>query len=620
MKPEATQATGHDPLTEFLGAEQLDAEYLRTRYAEERRRRLRSDAVAQYVEVTAEFSYFEDDPYVEPGFTRASLSGEMHTTIIGAGFSGLLVAARLRESGVESVRLIETAGDVGGTWYWNRYPGAQCDVESYVYLPLLEELGYVPSERYAHRPEIFEHAERIAHKFGLYEHALFQTRVTSLRWSTEDSGWLIETDRGDRLKSQFVVIANGSLSKPKLPGIPGINEFEGHTFHSSRWDYGYTGGDEQGGLDGLADKSVGVIGTGATALQIVPHLGRAAKQLYVFQRTPAVVGPRNNRATDPAWAGGLETGWQRRRIENFSAIMSGVEVDEDLVDDAWTDLFRAITPDVVRRAGHALGRELTADEAARLIELSDLAKGDQMRARVAQLVKDPTTAESLKAWYYLYCKRPGFHDDYLQTFNRSNVTLVDTRGQGVEAFTRNAAIVNGMAYELDCLIFATGFEVGTSLGRRAGFDLVGRDGRSLIQAWSNGPRTLHGLQSDGFPNLFFLGVVQGGFTLNYMHMADEQARHITYVVNEVDRCGAPVVEATHESVEGWLAEIRAKRTGSKARADACTPSYANSEGDPDNPHGLDNVRYGAGPSAFFDLLARWRDAGDLAGLELRHSR
>ena len=315
---------------------------------------------------------------------------------------------------------------MGGTWYWNSYPGAQCDVESYVYLPLLDELGYIPSERYAHRPEIFEHAQRIAHKYGLYENALFQTSITSIAWSSEEQRWLLESDRGDRLKSQFVVIANGSLSKPKLPAIPGINEFEGHTFHSSRWDYSYTGGSEQGGLEGLADKRVGVIGTGATALQIVPHLGRAAQELFVFQRTPTVVGPRNNRPTDPAWAAGLKPGWQQRRVKNFSSVMSGAEVEVDLVDDAWTDLFSAITPEVVRRASRALNREIAGDEAALVIELSDLAKGEEMRARVEQLVEHPDTAESLKAWYYLYCKRPGFHDEYFPTFNRPNVTLVDT--------------------------------------------------------------------------------------------------------------------------------------------------------------------------------------------------
>lgn len=605
-----------DPLAGIVGADDLNIEFLRAKYAEERDRRLRSDANNQYVEVTAEFSYYRDDPYVESDGTRPPVRDDMEATIIGAGFAGLLAAARLREAGIQRVRLIDVAGDVGGTWYWNRYPGAQCDVESYVYLPLLDELGHIPSEKYAHRPEIFEHARRIAHKFGLYEHALFQTKVTSLRWIEDEARWLLTTNRDDQLKSHFVLIANGSLSKPKLPAIPGINEFTGHTFHSSRWDYSYTGGDEHGELDRLRDKRVGIIGTGATALQLVPHLGRSAEQLYVFQRTPAVVGPRNNRPTDSTWAATLEPGWQRRRIENFTAILSGEDADEDLVDDAWTDIYRAITSNVVRRTSHRLGRGLTSQEIDRVIQLSDMTKGHEIRKRVCELISDPATAESLKPWYYLYCKRPGFHDEYLPTFNRPNVELVDTRGRGVEAFTEKAVVVDGVSYEVDCLIFATGFEVGTSLSRRVGVDPIGRDGRMLSDAWSNGPRTLHGMQSYGFPNLFFLGIVQGGNTINYTHMADEQARHVSHIIGEVTRRGESVVEATTEGVEGWLAEMRAKAPG-RGRVQDCTPSYSNSEGDLDNPHSLDNTRYGGGPVAFFSLLSRWRDDGGLPGLRFR---
>jgi cation diffusion facilitator CzcD-associated flavoprotein CzcO len=204
----------------------------------------------------------------------------------------------------------------------------------------------------------------------------------------------------------------------------------------------------------------------------------------------------------------------------------------------------------------------------------------------------------------------------LPTFNRPNVSLVDTRGRGVERFTRNAVVVDGEHYELDCLIFATGFEIGTSLALRVGFDPRGRGGRSLIEEWRQGPRTLHGMQSDGFPNLFFLGIVQGGNTINYTHMADEQARHVSYIVGETRRRGASAVEPTAEGVEGWLAEMRSKAAG-RARVSDCTPSYSNSEGDADNPHSLDNTRYGSGPVVFFDRLARWRQAGDLAGLELR---
>ncbi|GAA2372138.1 NAD(P)/FAD-dependent oxidoreductase [Dactylosporangium salmoneum] len=601
-------------LAALVGADDLDVGSLRLRYAAERDRRLRKDANDQYVEVTAEFSNYREDPDVEAGLTRAPVRDQMEATVIGAGFSGLLAAARLREAGLRDVRLIDSGGDVGGTWYWNRYPGAQCDIDATVYLPLLEELGYVPQDKYAYGPDILEHARRIARHFGLYEHALLQTEVDGLRWDATTRSWWISTNRGDRLQSRFVVIANGALSKPKLPAIEGINEYRGYSFHSSRWDYTYTGGTAQGGLQRLADKRVGVIGTGATALQIVPHLARSAQQLYVFQRTPAVVGVRNNRQTDPAWQASLTPGWQRRRIENFTAILSGADVDEDLVADSWTDIYRNITARVARHAARRLGRDLSPAEYDAVIQLSDMVKGHEVRSRIARTVDDPRTAEALKPWYYLYCKRIGFHDEYLAAFNRPNVELVDTHGRGVQRLTAGGVVVEGREYEVDCLIFATGFEVGTSLGRRTGYDPVGRDGVRLTEAWSAGPRTLHGMHARGFPNLFMMGIVQNATTINFTHLADEQSRHLAYVVTQTRAAGdSACVEATEDGVAGWLAEMRAKASGA-ARVKDCTPSYSNSEGDPDNPHSLDNIRYGGGPLVFFRMLADWRASGVMPGL------
>ena len=208
--------------------------------------------------------------------------------IIGGGFGGLLMGGRLREAGFDDIRVIEKAGDFGGTWYWNRYPGAMCDVESYCYLPLLEELNYIPKHKYSYAPEIFEHSKAIARHYDLYKNACLQTGVSALRWDDTSGRWIIHTDRGDAIRAQFVAMANGPLNRPKLPGIPGITSFTGHTFHTSRWDYDYTGGDSDGNLTGLRDKRVAIIGTGATAVQCIPHLGEWAKHLYVFQRTPLV--------------------------------------------------------------------------------------------------------------------------------------------------------------------------------------------------------------------------------------------------------------------------------------------------------------------------------------------
>ena len=328
---------------DLIGDLAFDPDALRDKYREERDKRLRPEGNEQYVEITAEFSDYVEDPYVEPGFTREPLFDEVEVAIIGGGFGGLLMGARLREAGFERIRLIDRAGDVGGTWYWNRYPGAMCDVESYVYLPLLEEMGYIPKHKYSFAPEILEYSRSIARRFGLYEDACFQTGVTELRWDEVDGRWIISTDRGDRMRARFVAMANGPLSRPKLPGIPGINDFSGHTFHTSRWDYRYTGGDSSGGLAGLRGKRVGIIGTGATAIQCIPHLAESAEHLYVFQRTPSSVDVRNNRETSPEWAATLEPGWQQQRMDNFNILVSGGDQEVDLVADGWTDIFRNLT-------------------------------------------------------------------------------------------------------------------------------------------------------------------------------------------------------------------------------------------------------------------------------------
>jgi cyclohexanone monooxygenase len=407
------------------------------------------------------------------------------------------------------------------------------------------------------------------------------------------------------------------LSRPKLPGIPGINDFEGYTFHTSRWDYRYTGGNSSGNLTRLADKRVGIIGTGATAIQCIPHLGEWAKALYVFQRTPSSVDVRNNAETDPDWAAELPPGWQQQRMDNFNTLVSGGDADEDMVHDGWTDIFRTLTGTAAKLASRRLGRPLTASERAQLIELSDYKKMNQIRARVDTIVKDPATAEALKPWYRQFCKRPCFHDEYLQTYNRPNVTLVDTDGKGVERLTSRGVVAGGREYDVDCLIFATGFEVGTAFTRRAGYDIVGRDRRTLSQHWSEGLRTFHGLHSHGFPNCFFLGFTQTAVTINVPHALDVQARHVAYLLSEARARGRPVVEATAAAEREYVEEVhRLARLGERFYAE-CTPGYYNSEGAPGNRHGFFSDMYGAGPLRFFELLETWREDGRLEGLDLR---
>ena len=324
-------------MTDQASTPTFDAEALRAKYREERDKRLRSEGNAQYVGVTGEFAHFLEDPYVSP-VVREPRHDAVDVLVIGGGFAALLTGARLREAGFEDIRFVEKGGDFGGTWYWNRYPGAACDTEAYIYLPLLEETGYVPSEKYAKAPEILAHSRRIAEHYDLYRDALFQTQITELRWHEQDEHWIVSTDRGDRFSARFVCMANGPLNRPKLPGVPGIETFRGHRFHTSRWDYDYTGGNSYGNLHKLADKRVGIIGTGATAVQCVPHVGATAGHLYVFQRTPSSIDVRANRPTDPEWVSTLEPGWQRRRMENFSTLTGGGYAEEDLVMDGWTEI------------------------------------------------------------------------------------------------------------------------------------------------------------------------------------------------------------------------------------------------------------------------------------------
>jgi len=607
--PETTAAPGPQPA-------QFDAEWVRAKYNHERDKRMRPEAVDQYVEVTADFSHYADDPYTER-VERDPVRDHVQVAIIGAGLGSIVAAARLREAGVDDIRVLDTAGDFGGTWYWNRYPGVQCDIESYIYLPLLEELNYIPTERYAHGKEIREHLQAAARHYGLYDNALLQTTVTGMEWNDAAGHWAITTDRGDAFTATLVAVSPGSLTRPKLPGIPGINEFAGHTFHTSRWDYGYTGGDESGGLTKLADKRVGIIGTGATGLQCVPHLGEWAQQLYVFQRTPSTVGERGNRPTDPQWAAGLQPGWQRERMENFTRVTCGVEMVVDLVDDGWTRNALSLNDPAVARETARLGREMTLEEITEFLFRTDWEVTQRLRARIDAIVTDPATAESLKAWYRLNCKRTGFHDDYLATFNRPNVTLVDTDGRGVERFTENAVVVNGVEYEIDALIFATGFEVGTEFTRRLGFEIVGRDGLRLSDKWAKGMRTLHGLQTHGFPNCFFLGYTQSGVSPNYTHTAEERARHFAYLVSTFVQRGAGTIEATAEAEEEWLTAMNEAGEKAKAFYADCTPSYLSSEGDKDNPHGMLATNFGGKPVEFFDMLARWRADDTLDGVELR---
>jgi len=606
-----TSGRGHNSLG-------FDPDALRAKYRQERDKRLRPDGENQYLVVEGRFArYADDDPYAPRDFSRAPLTHEIEVAVVGGGFSGMLAAARLREVGLTDIRIIEAGADFGGTWYWNRYPGAQCDIESYCYLPLLEELNYVPREKYSFAPEIFEHSQRIGKAYDLYDIALFQTRVREMRWDDDIKRWHIHTNRGDDIKARFVIVATGPASRPKLADIPGIDTFAGHSFHTSRWDYDYTGGDHSGGLVKLADKRIAVIGTGATAIQCVPHLGAHARRLYVFQRTPSSVDLRGNKPTDPDWANSLEPGWQRRRRENFNSVVTGQPFEEDMVNDAWTEIFRNLQT-MAPLAPPVEGAAVDPEAIAEMAEIADFKKMNQIRARVDETVEDAATAEALKPWYRQFCKRPTFNDDYLAAFNRPNVDLIDTSdSHGVERITPTGVVAGGVEYQVDCIVYATGFEIGTSPRRRMDFDVIGEGEVSLFDYWAGGIRTLHGHSSRGFPNWFFVGIGQNGLSVNMTYMFDEQARHIAYIIRETRDRGARTVQPTAEGEAAWVAEIRRLSVVNKAFLEACTPGYYNSEGKFKEAVGsLSSEAYSPGANVFNAMLGEWRATGDLEGLEL----
>jgi cation diffusion facilitator CzcD-associated flavoprotein CzcO len=582
------------------------AEAVREKYESERQKRLRAEGNDQYVALS-EIKDFDADPYT-PLVEREALTVTTDVLIVGAGWGGMTTAARLTQSGVNDFLVIDKAGDFGGTWYWNRYPGCMCDVESYTYLPFLEETGYVPTQKYAQAPEIFAYAQLLGRHFDLYPRAVFQTEVVDAVWDEDSRRWNITTNRGDRIAARFFVICGGVLHKAKLPDIPGITDFEGDAFHTTRWDYSVTGGGPEQAMDKLSDKVVGIIGTGATAVQAVPKLAEASKQLYVFQRTPSTIGPRNQQETDPEWFAEMSSkpGWQQERMENFSDMTTGRKPDIDLVQDAWTDLLGEDLKRIPNDAADAEG-----------LEILNVKKMDQLRERIDEIVLDRETAEKLKPWYKVGCKRPCFHDDYLPAFNRENVTLVDTDGHGVERFTKGGVVANGQEYPVDVLVFASGFELLTFYTHRLGFDPKGEDGVPLSDAWAHGPSTLFGTNSRGFPNMFMNSPIQGGQDINLAFPITQASKQIAYIITEVLKRGCTKVEPTPEAQDDWFSVIAGTVLPYGTYLANCTPSYLNNESAAPTDYEMKLGAYMGSVRDWLAILEAWRQKGDLEGLELQ---
>jgi len=590
----------------------LDFDGLRAVLHAERDRRVRPRGVEQfrYVEEDASVSAYEDDPWTA-WTAREPVVETVDILIIGAGFGGLSAAIAAKEAGLESIRICDRAGDFGGTWYWNRYPGLRCDVDSRIYLPFLEESGFVPTERYSRGEEILGYCQQLAKTHDLVDAGLFHTGVTEMRWDEERAVWIVSTDRGDTITTRFVTTQSGLFVRPKLPGIEGIERFRGKAFHSSRWDYSYTGGDAHGGLTGLEGKKVALIGTGATSVQVLPHLAQAADRVVVFQRTPTLIAPRHNASLDPDWFAEQEPGWQRRMMANFNKIMQGQPVEQDLVDDGWTLYFRFVL-DYFANYGGDLGPEEMWDAS----EKADLEWFEMLNANVDAQVSDPDKAAILKSHYRYFCKRPGFSDDYLAAFDRSNVDIVDSAKSPIESITETGIRVRGLdsEIEVDCIVFATGFEIGTGWTKQAGYDAIGVGGQRLSDKWRGGPRIFQGFLSSGFPNLFFMGVLKTGGTINYTHFLRNQAEHISYVIKQVLENGAAYVDASKEAEDDYTDNFPALGTVNKRWYDECTPGYLNNEGHPTDPSSAPQLVYGPGPDAFWQMMEDWRQEGSLTGL------
>jgi len=593
----------------------LDKSAIREKYRQERDKRLRRDGNDQYLEIKDQLAHYLEDPYV-PVSPRDPVSDHVTVAVIGGGFAGLVTGARLKQAGVNDIRVVEKGGDFGGTWYWNRYPGAQCDTASMIYLPLLEETGHVPTEKYVHGPEILSHSQNIGRHFELYDNALFHTRVDTLEWQEVEKQWRITTDRGDSFTAKYVTMGLGPLHVPKLPGIPGLESFKGHSFHTSRWDYDYTGGDPSGApLEKLANRRVAIIGTGATAVQCVPHLARACQTLYVCQRTPSSVDARGNEPIDPDWFREIaEPGWQDKWLENFAMNQTGQEIpEEDLIQDGWTDLSHRVRERILGLPPE----EWTPENMLAAFEDSDNQKMEEIRQRVEAVVSDPDTAQKLKAWYRQLCKRPCFHDDYLKSFNEPGCVLLDTDGKGVERITERGVVVAGTEYEVDCIIYASGFEVGTAHERRAGFDMTGVGGVRLSDYWKDGMRSLHGIHVHGFPNAFLVQMSQGANLIsNYPHNLSDSARTIAAVIHQAEASDADTVDVSLEAENAWL-ELLSQGAGMMLDSQDCTPGYYNNEGQARDADSEVPMGHPQGPVAFFRYIKAWRQSGDFDGLEFQ---
>jgi cation diffusion facilitator CzcD-associated flavoprotein CzcO len=469
--------------------------------------------------------------------------------VIGAGFSGLYQLLCLRDRLGLSVQVLEAGGGVGGTWYWNRYPGARCDSESHSYCySFSEELSreWEWSERYPGPPEILRYLNHVADRFDLKRDIRFNTKVTSAHYDETANLWRVSTDAGEPLTAQFLITAVGCLSSANVPNIPGLDTFEGHWYHTGQWPHE--------GVEFRA-KRVGLIGTGSTGIQAAPVIAETAAHLTVFQRTANYSVPARNGPLTPEFKRYVKENTREIRqvtqasvnghpwlIADRSALETSPEERQAIYEAAWEEgglRFRAAF------------RDLLTDKAA-----NDTA-AEFIRAKIRQIVKDPVTAAKLSDIDHPYAsKRPPIDTDYFETFNRDNVELVDVRADPIERITPKGIRTRAAEYPLDIIVFATGFDGMT--GSLLRIDIRGRNGMPLSKAWAPGPRNYLGLQVAGFPNLFTVTGPGSPSVLCNMPVAIEQhVEWITDCIAHMREHGLTRIEPTPEAVESWVAKVNA---------------------------------------------------------------
>jgi cyclohexanone monooxygenase len=471
----------------------------------------------------------------------------LDVVVIGAGFGGLYATYRLARSG-RRFRVFEKAPDVGGTWFYNRYPGARCDVDSLQYsYSFSEELQqeWEWTERFAAQPEILRYIRHVAERFDLYRHIRFDTRVTSVEWDDEARCWTVATDRGDLVRARWVVTAVGCLSTPKEPEIEGMSSFEGESYHTHSWPH------EEPDLRG---KRVAVIGTGSSGIQSIPLIAQAAAEVTVYQRTPAYTMPAMNRPLDPAEVAAHKARYPQHRAQERSSRSGTLVVGR-------SDPALAATDEERRRRFEECWR--TGSFGCALVSFSDIITHreandhlvDFLREKVHTIVDDQGLASTLASWEYPFgSRRVCLDTDYYATFNQPHVRLVDVKKDPIVRVTPRGVQTGSGEREHDVIVYATGFDAFTGTLFRLG--IRGRGGVRLEDAWADGPRTYIGLQSTGFPNLFVVvGPQSPSLVVNVVRAVEQHVDWILDALDHADAHGIRVIEADPAAQEEWVRHV-----------------------------------------------------------------